>query len=352
MSNQKFNFRRLPEFDNHKFVSYIHDSRSGLQGFIALHRGDKKQPSFGATRLWKYSSELEALEEVLKLSRAMTYKNALSGLKYGGGKGVIICPPCKKSAKLLKSYAERLNYLGGNFITGADVGLNEHNIKIMRRHTSFVLGVSSIPEKYTASGLFLAIQACLKEVFGTEEVEGRTFAIQGIGNVGREILSLLYKQNAKVFIADIDKKKIKIAKKLFPKIQIIKPSEIHKQKVDVYSPCALSHAINFKNISQLRCKIIAGGANNQLENPRVGNLLHQLGILYAPDYLINAGGLISVVDEYEHKNHNSRRVNQRLLGIKKTLTKVIKMSERKKSPTNLIADQLAEKIINRNFSKV
>lgn len=352
MNNQNFNFRKLSEFDNHKLVSYVHDAKSGLQGFIALHRGNEEHPSFGATRLWKYLSEAEALQDALRLSKTMTYKAALAGLKYGGGKGVIIYSPYKKTRALLKSYTEKINYLNGHFITGADVGLNERDVKIMRRYSPFIVGLSSFPEKYTASGLFLAIQVCLKEMFGTEKIEGRTFAIQGVGNIGREILRLLYRQNAKIFIADIDKKKIKIIKKLFPKIQVIKPSEIHKQKVDIYSPCALSSAINFKNISQLRCKIIAGGANNQLENSRVGELLHRLNILYAPDYLINAGGLISVADEYEHKNHNPKRVSQRLLHIKKTLEKIIKISKRKHSPTNLIANQLAERIINKNFGKM
>lgn len=344
----KENVEDLPEFDDHRLITFLYDAESSLRGYIAIHRGGIARPAFGATRLWCYNSGIEAFRDALKLSKLMSYKAALAGLRYGGGKGVIISRPLplKNRNLLLKSYARRVNYLGGNFITGADVGLNKRDLKLMIKETSFIAGVTGNPEEFTALGLFYSIQACLREIFDSVEIEKRSFAIQGLGKVGVELLKLIYKDSAKVFVADIDEARVKSVKKMFPKVRTVRASEIHKQSVDVYSPCALSNSLNDKRISSLSCRIIVGGSNNQLENDYIGELLYKWGILYAPDYVVNAGGLISVVDEYENENLSYRRTKKKVANIRNTLQKILGKSRKMHKAPNLIANEMAEKIFN------
>ena len=341
-------FSKLREFDNHRCVSFFKDPQIGLRGYIAIHRGGLERPAFGATRLWKYETETDALRDALKLSRMMSYKSALAGLQYGGAKSVIIEPKngISNRSAFLEAYANKVNYLNGRFVTGTDVGLCQSDVEHMQRFCSSMVGLSVNPTIYTGLGVYYSLQACLSYVYGSDSFTKRTFAIQGAGKIGSELLKLIYKKADRVYVADIDKKTISSIKKAFPRVAIVKPSEIHKQNVDVYVPCALSNAITNENISELRCKIIAGGANNQLESEHTGTLLHALGILYAPDYVVNAGGLISVVDEYEHKNHNAKRLTERIGVIKKNITGIIEQSSLRRKATNLIADEMAEKIFN------
>ena len=342
---------KLPEFDNHKFVANLLDKKQGLHGFIAIHRGNTNLPSFGATRFWHYNSQEAALEDALRLSRLMSYKAAMAGLSYGGAKGVIMSPKSsiepREKQKILEAYAKQVNRLNGRFITGTDVGINQKELMIMKKNSRFMVGIRSNPTKFTALGLFSAIEVCLQEFFGKKEISGHSFAIQGVGKIGLGLLRLLYPHGANIFISDINIKKLRAAKKEFPQIKIKQPSEIQKQKVDCFVPCALSNVVNMTTLSQFRCKIIAGGANNQLENSRVGRLLHNQGILYAPDYIVNAGGLISVVDEYEHKGHQQKRVSRRIAIIPKNLRKILKSSKRSNNPPFEIANAMAENIFNK-----
>ena len=345
MDNNSFNFERLIEFDNHRQIIYLHDEKVRLRGFIAIHRGGVKSPAFGATRLWKYPTQTEALKDALKLSRIMTYKSAMAGLKYGGAKAVLIDPQDpQKRFVLLRTYTNYVNCFAGSFITGADVGISRKDLKVMNLNCKYIVGYRSDPVKFTALGLFYGIQVCLQEVFGTEELNNRTFAIQGLGKTGLGLLKLIYKQAKKICVSDIDPITIKMAKAAYPKIEAVSISEIFNQAVDVFSPCALSNAINLNNVSQLRCKIIAGSANSQLENDSIGEVLYKLGILYAPDYVINAGGLITVVDEYEHKNSKTSRVKERIVKLKENLKIIFKKSQQLKQPTNVIADKMAKKL--------
>jgi len=305
------NIEKLPEFDNHESVSSFEDKASGLKGFIAIHRRNGDFPSFGATRFWHYDRPEEALKDALRLSQMMSYKAALAGLPYGGAKGVIISPSPdnnsispQKKADILKAYANQVNYLGGRFITGTDVGITQEDLSIMAAHSPYMVGLHADPTKFTALGLFESIKICLQRVFGTNNIEGRSFAIQGIGKIGRAIAELLYQEGAKIFATDLKEKRLKELKRKLPRINLVAPSDIHKQKVDCFCPCALSGSLNKKTVPQLRCKIVAGGANNQLESNSIGRLLFERDILYAPDYLVNAGGLISVVDEYENIGKN------------------------------------------------
>jgi len=348
MSVKINNLEKQPEFDDHRLVTFIYDQKTGLKGFIAIHRGGLSNPAFGATRLWSYHSESEALTDALKLSKLMTYKAALAGLKYGGGKAVLFdTHKSNLRNQLLKSYARHVEYLSGHFITGADVGISIDDLKLMNAYSNYMVGLRSDPVHYTVLGLLYGIEVAIKEVFGRESVVNRTFAIQGLGKTGMGLLKLIGSKAKKIYVCDLSNEKIKTAQKLYNNVIAVDYSDIHKQQVDVFCPCALSNALNVKTIGQMRCKIIAGSANNQLENSQVGNLLHKLGILYIPDYAINAGGLISVVDEYEHKNSNSTRLSKKVRGIKKTIQRIISASKRQKEATNIIADAMAEKIFAR-----
>lgn len=348
MRKQDFLIEKLPEFDGHKLVSFIYDAPTGMSGFIALHRATPTMPSFGATRFWHYPSPQAALRDALGLAKTMSYKLAMAGLPYGGAKAVLMASShtVRNRAALLKTYAGRVNLLGGRFVTGNDVGLNDEDLHIMRRNSPYMVGTKGDVLKFTALGILQGMSVCLKEVYGSEETHNRTFAIQGVGNVGMGLLKLLYRSSKKIIIADINSDKIRAAKRMFPKIEIVRSSQIHMQEADVFSPCALSRSVTRKKAAELRCKIVAGGANSQLEDKNTGDMLHRRGILYAPDYLVNAGGLITVVDEYEHKDYNARRVLRRVMEIRKNMQAVINKSKREGRPTHRVADEMAEKNFN------
>ena len=352
MKNNSFLSEKLllNEFDNHELISFIYDGKTCLKGFIAIHRLNKNNPSFGATRLWRYSSPKEALLDAIRLSKIMSYKAALSGLPCGGAKAVLIDDGNISNKKIfLKEYAHKVNLMKGIFVTGSDVGLSKDDVITMRKTCPYFVGTKTYPERYTALGLYYSIIICLKHVFGNSDIRRRSFAIQGLGKVGLELLKLISSKGGNIFVSEIDKEKINLTRKLFPKIKVVKPDEIDRIKVDVYSHCALSHAINYKNLSNLRSPIIAGGANNQLENKEVGELLHKIGILYAPDYIVNSGGLISVYDEYLSGNSRINRVIKKIKRIPSTLNRILLKGKRERKPPFAIADEMAEKIFN-NFS--
>ena len=348
--NDTLDFENLPEFDDHNLVVFLRDEKSGLNGFVAIHRGGNKFPAFGATRLWDYESRTDALRDALRLSRMMSYKNASAGIKYGGGKAALIMPKGKFSkVKLLKAYTEELNRLGGKFITGTDVGLSQDDLTKMMKTTKYLVGSKRNPEYSTAVGLFYSLQAAFKQTFGNESIEGHTFAIQGVGKVGGELLKLIYKDAKQIYVADINKATLAKVKKQFPNVEVVDTKKIHMQKVDVFVPCALSRALNSKTIPKLKCKIVVGSANNQLENSQAAIDLHKRGILYCPDYVVNAGGLIAVVDEYEHNGTmDAKRLEDRIFGIKARLTKILKESKKKNVSPHVVADNLALKILKKN----
>lgn len=337
------------EFDNHAFVSFLNDPKTGLRGFIVIHRQNGDTPSFGATRMWHYDSDEEAMDDAFRLSRMMSYKSALAGLPYGGAKGVIILNhhalDTRKRNRLLEAYAENVERLNGQFITGTDVGLTQKDLDVMNKESEYIVGFNGDATESTALGVFCAMQTCLERVFGTEEIKDRSFAIQGLGKIGSSIIEYVYDDAKKIFVSDTDKEMVRFVKKKYPKVKVVDPSEIHKQNVDIFSPCALSHAINSETIADLSCKIIAGGANNQLENEKSGELLHKLGILYAPDYVINAGGLISVTDEFEHSKYSRKRVEEKVMKIKDTLNRIFKSSEKHNKAPNIVADEIAKRIV-------
>lgn len=343
-----FDLKKLDEFDNHKLVQFLFDEKTGLHGFVVIHRGNNGNPALGATRLWEYKSEEKALRDALRLSRTMSYKSALAGLPYGGAKAVLISSAKIKSRKkLFTSYAKEINSLDGKFITGSDVGVTSKDVQLIRQHTPYIIGNRLDPAYYTALGVYYGIQEALRYVFGSGNLKNRSFAIQGTGKTGSHLLKLIYPFAEKIFIADIDKEKVKKMKHNFPKVRIVNPSNITKQKVDVFSPCAVSGAINSENVTNLHCSIIAGSANNQLENENIDILLYKLGILYSPDYVINAGGLISVVDEMEQGRPSKKRILKRIVNIQDRLKNIFNQSSKKNRSTGEIAKQIAESVFNK-----
>lgn len=346
----KINYKDFKEYDKHKKIVRFEDKNNKLKGFIAIHNNNLG-PATGGTRFYPYITEKDAVKDVLRLSHAMSYKCALAGIKYGGAKAVIIGDPEKiKSDDLLKSYAKEINKLKGSFTTGEDVGMTEGDVQLMMTESAFFngrKGLAGDPSPFAALSTFYAIKSACKKNFGNIKLNSRTVAVKGVGKVGYELINLLLKEGATVFAADIDRKVVYKIKKEFPEVKIIAPKQIHKLKVDIYAPCALGNEFTNLNKKQIRAKIICGAANNQLSSPEIGDWFYENGIMYIPDYIANAGGLINVIDEREPGGYNRRRVNERIRNVKKTVVRIIESSERKKKSTIRIADALAEKRLRR-----
>jgi len=348
---QKLDIRkRFPDADHH-FVGYFSDPDSGLSGFVAIHRAKGPHPSFGATRMMPYENADEALRDALRLSRLMSYKAALSDLPYGGAKAVIIGDPLDSRRKtILRSYANHVNSLRGKFVTGSDIGLSDSDVHFLGSLSKYVVGKETDPARHTVLGLFLALQVALRHVFGSSDIRERTFAIQGLGKIGMGLFKLLAPQAKYIYISDPDERKIQEAQKFSSWVTPVPSGEIHASSADVFSPCALGSALTRNNAEEVKAKIVVGGANNQLEDDSVASVLHARNILYAPDYVVNAGGLISVASEFEgqpEEIHVSRRVGR----IGETLDKILRESERRKEAPVLVSNRMAEASI-RNHNKI
>jgi glutamate dehydrogenase/leucine dehydrogenase len=336
-----------PEFDNHQAVSFFDDEKTGLRAIVAIHNTNLG-PATGGTRLYSYKNEAEALKDALKLSRAMTYKCALAGVNFGGGKAVIICTPKNKNKALMRSYGEKINTFGGVYTTGTDVGITQEDTEYMGESCPYILGLKNV--KHTtgdmaALGVFYGIEAALEVLYGKADFKKRTVAIKGLGKLGGRLLELLYAEGATLLVAEKDKVRVESLKAKYPNITVVSPKKITQTVCDVYAPCAMGGDLSPESIKHIRAKIIAGGANNQLTEEGVGKLLHNQGILYIPDYVLNSGGLIHIVDELEKGGYSEKRVLSRIKQIKTTIQTIAKLSHKKKVPTNEIANMLAEKII-------
>lgn len=334
----------------HKKVVFCNDPDTGLKAIIAIH-DTTLGPALGGTRMFNYNSEAEALEDVLRLSRAMTYKSAITGLNLGGGKAVIIGDSRKiKTEALMRSYGRFIKNLNGEFITAEDMGTTTRDMEYIRMETEYVTGVpesiggAGNPARYSARGVFLGIKACVKEVFGTDMLAGKSVVVQGIGNVGEHLVDLLRQENVEVYISDINQDRLQeVARKY--KAKPIDADKIFTIGADIYSPCALGATVNERTIKNMKFSIIAGSANNQLADEDAdGKLLLEKGILYAPDYLINAGGLINCYSELT--GFGKKRTLQLTEHIYDATRSVIKLSKTENIPTNLAAARIAEKRIN------
>ncbi len=341
----------LPEYAAHEAVLRIEDKETGLRGFIAIHNTNRG-PAVGGTRFWYYKNEEEALKDALRLSRAMTYKCAATDLPYGGGKAVLMAPKDQaashtfKNEKYLQSYARRLELLDGHFFTGEDVGMDEKDIGVLARNSSSIIGrptIGGLPSPYAASSVFESMRAALTHAYGSDSFVGRTVAIKGLGNVGLELAQMLTKEGAEIIGADVNPEKVAAAQRLLLNCKIVPSHLIHKQKVDIYSPCALGGDLTATVIASLQCSIVCGSANNQLATPKDASRLFARGILYVPDYVANAGGLITVVDELQSGGYDKKRVERNIMQIRETVLHILSESKKKKVSESIIADALAER---------
>ncbi|PCH94468.1 MAG: amino acid dehydrogenase [Gammaproteobacteria bacterium] len=342
-------FFDLADFDDHEQVVFFSDKASGLKAIIAVHN-TKLGPAVGGCRLWDYASDEAALIDALRLSKGMTYKNAMAGLKMGGGKSVIIGDAKTiKSEALFKAFGEALNGLNGRYLSAEDVNITTDDIAIANTVTPFVtgtIGKSGNPGPFTALGTFLGVKACVKHKLNRDDLTGLKVAVQGLGSVGYGLCEYLHKAGAQLFVTDMNQAALdKAATELGA--TIVGLDEIYDQDVDVYAPCALGASINDDTIKRLKASIIAGCANNQLAEPRHDQALVDHGILYAPDYVINAGGIINISFE---ENYCAEKSTQKVEEIYHTLLDVFTKAEQQNRPTGIIADEMALEII-RNGGK-
>lgn len=329
-----------------KVIEAIHEP-SGLHAFIAIHN-TTLGPSLGGLRMYPYSTREEALEDVLRLSRAMTFKSALAETGLGGGKSVLIGnPKTDKTEELLLKYAEVLNTLNGSYIAAEDVGISATDLLTVRKNSPYVaalpiLGSSGDPSRFTAFGIYQGIKAVSHTLFGTDNLKGRSVAIQGLGAVGSKLAHFLFWEGANLTIADLDEEKLLLECAILGATPA-KPHEILGLDVDIFSPCALGGIINSETLPRLNCKAIAGAANNQLKNFEDGIALSKRNILYAPDFVINAGGIINASAEFMQGGYDPKWSQLKTARIYHTLLEIFQMAkETGKAPVE-IAQAIAEK---------
>jgi leucine dehydrogenase len=334
----------MEEYDYEQVV-FCYDEASGLRAIIAIH-DTTLGPALGGCRMWTYANEEDAILDALRLARGMTYKAAAAGLNLGGGKTVVIGnPKTDKSEALFRALGRYIQSLNGRYITAEDVGTTVEDMDIIHMETNYVTGISQAygssgnPSPMTAFGVFRGIQATAKVVFGTDDLAGKTVAIQGLGAVGYSLAEQLHAAGANLIVTDINEAALKRAQEELG-AKVVSPGEIFDVECDIFSPCALGAVINDDTVERLRCAAVAGSANNQLAEPRHGDRLHERGILYAPDYVINAGGLINVADELE--GYNAERARKKVEGIYNIMTELYNMAARENLPTYKAADKMAE----------
>lgn len=344
------NFYQHRDFDDHEHVSFFSDRASGLKAIVAIHN-TRLGPALGGTRFYPYASDTEALTDALRLSRGMTYKSAMARLPLGGGKSVIIGDPrSAKTPELLSAFGDALNRLNGRYVAAEDSGTGVADMKIIHQRTDFVTGYhdktdssgdskSGDPSPATALGCYLGLQAAVKHHLHTDRLSGLTIGIQGLGNVGYRLAQMLHQAGAQIVACDVNTASLKRAQDEL-NAHIVGLDDIYATEMDVFAPCALGATINPTTIKDMRASIIAGSANNQLDKPETGELLHQKGICYAPDYVINAGGIIDVC--YEHLGrYDAVKVEQHIRGIGETLEEIFTRSDAQNIATSTLADTIA-----------
>ncbi len=311
MSNKVF---ELVEQMGHEQIVFCNDPHSKLKAIIAIHN-TVLGPALGGTRMWNYASHDEAVVDALRLSRGMTFKAAISGLNLGGGKAVIIGDPSLKGEALWRRYGKFVNSLNGKYITAEDVNTSASDMEFIHLETKHVTGIpeymggSGDPSPFTAYGVFVAIKACANKRWGNDSLEGKKVLVQGVGHVGQYLVGHLIEAGAKVLVSDISEAKLKETAAKF-NVEIIAPADIFETAFDIYAPCALGATVNSDSIPKMKCEIVAGAANNQLaEEEKHGRELMARNILYAPDFLINAGGLMNVGAEADGAYNREKVTN-------------------------------------------
>jgi leucine dehydrogenase len=333
----------VADFDGHEFVLFASDERSGLKAILAVH-DTRRGPAIGGCRVWPYANEDAALNDALRLARGMSYKAAAADVPFGGGKVVVMLDPAQgKTPAMMRSLGSVIESLKGRYITGEDVGTTAEDMAEIRGVTSFVMGTpaelggSGDPSGNTALGCFEGIRACLRHR-GIDGVERRTVAVQGVGNVGLRLCRLLRNAGARLIISDTDLSRAERCAQELDAL-IVAPDAIYGVEADVFAPCALGAVLNANTLPRLKASIIAGAANNQLATPEVGEGLTKRGILYAPDYVINAGGMIQLAGE--RCGWSQAEVERRVRGIHDTLLRVFAIAQREHIPNSMAADEFA-----------
>lgn len=334
--------------DNYEQVIHCFDRSTGLKAIIVIH-DTTLGPALGGARMWPYDSETDALEDALRLARGMTYKNAAAGLSLGGGKAVIIGDPkTDKSPEMFKALGRFIDGLNGQYITAEDVGTSVEDMDTINEVTEHVAGTSpgsgasGDPSPVTAYGIYKGMKAAAYEAFGTDSLKDKTIAIQGVGNVAYKLCGHLHKEGAQLIVTDINTEAVERAVKSYGAVAV-NPDDIYDVACDIYAPCALGATINEQTIPRLQAKVIAGSANNQLKTSEDGYQLYKKGITYAPDYVINSGGVINVADEL--KGYNEERAMKKVNHIYTNLQEIFEISKRDNIPAHVAADRMAEERI-------
>ncbi len=333
-------------FDNHEQIVFCNDKDTGLKAIIGIHN-TVLGPALGGTRMWQYANEWEALNDVLRLSRGMTFKSAITGLNLGGGKAVIIGDAkTQKTPELMRRFGEFVNSLGGKYITAEDVGMETTDMDLVREVTPYVTGISEEkggagnPSPITAYGVFMGMKAAAKYKFGSDVLENKTVIVQGIGHVGESLVEHLSNEGAKVIIDDINEVRLDAVSKKYG-ASIYRGSNVYAEEVDIYAPCALGATINDTTINSIKAKVIAGAANNQLADEiKHGQMLQNKGIVYAPDFLINAGGIINVYAELQ--NYGKQEIMRKTENIYNTTLEILSNADANDVTTHQAALDIAK----------
>lgn len=333
-------------FDNHEQIVFCNDKDTGLKAIIGIHN-TVLGPALGGTRMWNYATEWDALNDVLRLSRGMTYKSAITGLNLGGGKAVILGDAkTQKTPELMLKFGEFVHSLSGKYITAEDVGMATSDMDLVRTVTPYVTGISEDkggagnPSPITAYGVFMGMKAAAKFAYGSDVLEDKKIFVQGIGNVGEALVEHLTNEGAKVFITDISRERLESVRDKY-NATIYEGQNLYEEAMDIYAPCALGATINDETIFQLKAKVIAGAANNQLaEEKKHGMILRERGIVYAPDFLINAGGIINVYAELE--NYGKQEIMRKTENIYNTTLEILTKAEKMNCTTFQAAFEIAQ----------
>jgi len=328
------------------------DKALDFKAVIAIH-DTTLGPATGGCRMWQYDHEMDAIEDALRLARGMTYKYAAAGVNLGGGKAVIIGDPKRKDREpIFRVFGKFINRLGGKYITGEDVGTTLRDMEYIRMETEYVvtlptyLGGAGDIAPMTALGVICAMHACCKRFYGSDSLKGKIVTVQGLGAVGRNVVEQLHGLGAKLVVTDIDPDKVESMVQRF-QVETIDPERIYDLDCDIFCPCALGAIINDNTLARLKCKIICGSANNQLKEERHGEILEQKGMVYAPDYIANAGGTIYDTDRLGVGGVSHERGREKVSRIYQNMERVFEIADRDRIPTSLAADRLAEERIRK-----
>ncbi|MEH6713490.1 MAG: Glu/Leu/Phe/Val dehydrogenase dimerization domain-containing protein [Paraglaciecola polaris] len=337
------------EFDEHEHVAFCHDKETGLKAIIAVHNSHLG-PALGGCRMWPYASSEEALNDVLRLSKGMTYKAAMANLSQGGGKAVIIGDPrVHKTPEMMRAMGRFVESLSGKYISAEDSGMSVSDLKLMAEESTYISGTKASyhfageeadgnPAPSTAYGVFVGVKASVEYKFGTS-LKGKKVAIQGLGHVGYRLAEHLHREGAELYVADIYPESLNRAKEQL-NATIVSPQEILMLDVDVVAPCAMGATINRQSVEALKAKVIAGAANNQLATEDLGEVLRSKGVLYAPDYVINAGGIIDIYHQKMLSSNEALKTHLEKIGH--TLREIYSRADEQKLATNVVANSLAE----------